>query len=134
MATARLTLDEVHDGVRTHDLQIQNIGPLNRDCRTKIHFLFTRWIIFLFSVLDVKSHQLPLFGHFCCRLAAQPDCFTQEACSGELSIYSRESEEDNPSWNNVWGRLQAFTLDLWKQRKYFEDGKPPCQSIVIDKV
>jgi len=33
MATARLSLDEVHDSIHTHDLQIENLGKsLSRSC------------------------------------------------------------------------------------------------------
>lgn len=51
MASARLTLDDAHDSIHTHDLVTVN------------H--------------ENKSHQLPLFGHFCCRLAVQPNCISQ---------------------------------------------------------
>lgn len=41
---------------------------------------------------------------------------------------------DDSVWSNFWGRLQAFKLDLWKQRKSFEDGQLPHRSIPVDKV
>jgi hypothetical protein len=28
MATARLSLDEVHDSIHTHDMQVENLGEL----------------------------------------------------------------------------------------------------------
>ena len=33
-------------------------------------------------ISENRHHQLPLFGNFCCRLAAQPDCATQERIAG----------------------------------------------------
>lgn len=53
MASARLNLEDANDSIHTHDLVTVN------------H--------------ENKSHQLPLFGHFCCRLAVQPNCISQVA-------------------------------------------------------
>lgn len=101
MATARLTLDEVHDGIHTHDMKLEN--------------------------LENRSHQLPLFGHFCCRLAAQPICVSQESYSGEISL--REKNH----WVLVWGQLQAFRLDMWARKSDWEQGREPLQSIAVDR-
>lgn len=46
------------------------------------------------------GEQLPLFGHFCCRLAAQPDCFMREVISSTTKDGGHAS-------------LQGFTLSLW---------------------
>ncbi|KAG8224331.1 hypothetical protein J437_LFUL004287 [Ladona fulva] len=127
MATARLSLMEVHDSIHTHDLTLENIGN--------------------------RSHQLPLFGHFCCRLAAQPDCISREVFSGPLQLLlTAEDQEreglggrgeerrrckdvagDRGSWFSVWGQLQAFHLDLWEKREDFEKAREPVRSITVDK-
>nr|CAD7580648.1 unnamed protein product [Timema californicum] len=72
---------------------------------------------------DNKSHQLPLFGHFCCRLAAQPDCVSQEVCAGTLECQGQ----------SYWGQLQAFRLDLWMARDHWEAGQDPLRSITVDR-
>nr|CAD7401166.1 unnamed protein product [Timema cristinae] len=97
MAMARLTLADVHDSIHTHDMKLENV--------------------------DNKSHQLPLFGHFCCRLAAQPDCISQEVCAGTLECQGQ--------W--YWGQLQAFRLDLWMARDHWEAGQDPLRSITVDR-
>ncbi|XP_066991671.1 rhotekin isoform X2 [Anabrus simplex] len=106
MATARLTLDDVHDSIRTHDLQVEN--------------------------MENRNHQLPLFGHFCCRLAAQPDCVSQESCSGDLNLLENEPGKER-SWTSMWGQLQAFRLDLWNKRDHWEQGQDPVRSIIVDR-
>ncbi|KAK7792094.1 hypothetical protein R5R35_010717 [Gryllus longicercus] len=105
MATARLSLDEVHDSIHTHDLQVEN--------------------------LENRSHQLPLFGHFCCRLAAQPDCISQEVCSGDILILDGENRAGQ--WSPVWAQLQAFRLDVWSKREDWEQGQDPLRSITVDR-
>ncbi|PSN40887.1 hypothetical protein C0J52_18879 [Blattella germanica] len=104
MATARLKLDDVHDSIHTHDLKVES--------------------------LENRNHQLPLFGHFCCRLAAQPDCVSQESCSGDLSVLDRDVGN---RWVSMWGQLQAFRLDLWAEREHWEQGQDPSKSIVVDR-
>lgn len=103
MASARLTLDDANDSIHTHDLVTVN------------H--------------ENKSHQLPLFGHFCCRLAVQPNCISQEIYSGDVSVHDRDTDK----WLNMWGQLQAFKLDLWEKQEYWEDGKLPAKSIIVDR-
>ncbi|GLV43728.1 hypothetical protein CBL_06948 [Carabus blaptoides fortunei] len=103
MASARLTLDDAHDSIHTNDLVIVN------------H--------------ENKSHQLPLFGHFCCRLAVQPNSVSQEVCSGEVSIHDRELDK----FVNQWAQLQAFKLDLWDKQEHWEKGKDPTKSITVDR-
>lgn len=132
MASAHLSLAEVHDSIHTHDLTLENIAN--------------------------RTHQLPLFGHFCCRLAAQPDCISKEVFSGPLQLLmTAEDQEreglsvlrgdkgrgdkdialasagDRGHWFGVWGQLQAFHLDLWEKREDFERAREPVRSITVDK-
>ncbi|KAF4518346.1 hypothetical protein B566_EDAN007073 [Ephemera danica] len=85
VASAQLSLAEVHDGVRTHDLQVHT--------------------------LENRSQELPLFGHFCCRLAAQPDCVQRESVAGEVSL----REGRGQPWSSVYATLQA-ELNLQETR------------------
>ncbi|KAG8247410.1 septin cytoskeleton organization [Homalodisca vitripennis] len=99
MASARLTLDDVHDNIHTYDLKLES--P------------------------EVRSHQLPLFGHFCCRIAAQPDCMGGEVAGGPLW-----------AWGDIqpaWARLQGFNLQLWASRETWLQGQPCLQSVPVDK-
>uniref|UniRef100_A0A1B6DHW7 PH domain-containing protein n=1 Tax=Clastoptera arizonana TaxID=38151 RepID=A0A1B6DHW7_9HEMI len=100
-ATARLTLNDINDSIHTHDLKLENT--------------------------ETRSHQLPLFGHFCCRLAAQPDCISQEVISGPLFV---------PQWScqeSAWAQLNAFTLNLWVDRESYFQGVEPVETIIVDK-
>lgn len=82
-------------------------------------------------ISENRSHQLPLFGHFCCRLAAQPDCVSQESCSGDLTVLDGGTGRQ---WVFMWGQLQAFRLDLWVKREHWEQGQDPVRSITVDRV
>ncbi|KAJ8876205.1 hypothetical protein PR048_024115 [Dryococelus australis] len=102
MATAQLTLNEVHDSIHTHDLKVECAEP--------------------------KSHQLPLFGHFCCRLAAQPECVSTESCSGDMWV------QEGGQWAGpMWAQLQAFRLDMWSGRADWEQGHEPLRTIPVDR-
>ncbi|XP_075223441.1 rhotekin-like isoform X2 [Lycorma delicatula] len=101
MASARLTLDDIHDSIRTHDLKLENT--------------------------EVRSHQLPLFGHFCCRLAAQPNCISQPVLSGPLTL--PHLLRPRPSW----AQLQAFTLHFWQDREAWLEAADPLTSIAVDR-
>lgn len=102
MASARLTLDDVHDGIRTHDLKLESPG--------------------------IRSHQLPLFGHFCCRLAAQPECVSREVLSGPLWVTHWSRQEP------AWAQLQAFTLHLFHDREGWLQGADPVETVQITRV
>jgi hypothetical protein len=82
-------------------------------------------------VSENRSHQLPLFGHFCCRLAAQLDCVSQESCSGDLTVLDGDA---GGQWVSMWGQLQAFRLDLWAKHKHWKQGQDPVRSIAVDRV
>lgn len=81
-------------------------------------------INYLFIDTENKHHALPLFGHFCCRLAAQPDCATKEIFTGNINL----------NGNNCWGRLQNFTLKTWESRKHSENDRNPTNTIPITRV
>ncbi|XP_026827360.1 rhotekin-2 isoform X2 [Ooceraea biroi] len=97
VARAKLTLDDTDDNIHTHDLVINNV--------------------------ENKYHSLPLFGHFCCRLAAQPECISKEACIGSVNIDGQ----------NYWARLQGFYLKIWESKKHAEEAQNPEHVIPVDK-
>ncbi|XP_047476468.1 rhotekin-like [Penaeus chinensis] len=84
VATAKLMLDNVSNNTATFDLNMENV--------------------------ENRANQLPLFGHFCCRLAAQPDCATQERIAGYAHV--AESEQQNP-----WCRLFGWQLEVWNSKE-----------------
>jgi len=77
---------------------------------------------FFFS--EHKHHSLPLFGHFCCRLAAQPDCISKEMGINNVKV-------DN---QDCWARLQGFYIKIWESKKHAEEGQNPEHVIPINKV
>ena len=74
--------------------------------------------------VENKHHALPLFGHFCCRLAAQPDCVNKEICIGNINLNGR----------NCWARLQGFEIRFWESRKLAEEDQSPAHTIPINRV
>ncbi|XP_066585985.1 rhotekin-like isoform X3 [Prorops nasuta] len=97
MASARLTLDDTDNNIHTHDLVI--------------------------SSLDNKQHSLPLFGHFCCRLAAQPECINKEICTGNVILNGK----------SYWARLRGFTIQAWESKKLANEEHDPVQKIPINR-
>lgn len=61
VARGTLRLQDVDDCVRTFDLQLEE-AP------------------------EGSTSELPLFGHYCCRLAALPHCLVQSVVTGYLSL------------------------------------------------
>lgn len=74
---------------------------------------------------------LPLFGHFCCRLAVQPDSFEVAAITEELA--GLEAPAHNCNLSSCYARLQAFRLDVWDSEKAFNNGLEVKRSIAINR-
>ncbi|KFM72561.1 Rhotekin-2, partial [Stegodyphus mimosarum] len=60
---------------------------------------------------EKNSHQLPLFGHFCCRLAVQPACMTDEMHSGYLSLVQQIGNITGS--RRMLCSLKNFSLSMW---------------------
>ncbi|XP_041442155.1 rhotekin-like [Xenopus laevis] len=103
LAHTRLTLADVQDGFRTHDLTI--------------------------SGTDESSGWLPLYGSVCCRLTAQPDCMNQEMMSGFLQIQAREQH----SWERVFCALRGCRLLCFRQRNKVDSAAEPELTISVNK-
>ncbi|XP_042224235.1 rhotekin-like isoform X2 [Homarus americanus] len=84
VATAKLSLDNVSNNTATFDLAMENI--------------------------ENQVSQLPLFGHFCCRLAAQPDCSTQERIAGYAHVQESEHQQS-------WCRVSGWQLEVWGSKE-----------------
>ncbi|KAF7490122.1 Rhotekin-2 [Sarcoptes scabiei] len=61
-----------------------------------------------------KNLQLPLFGHYCCRLAVQPECLLKDYHSDILRMHSPESDM-------FWAVLSKFRLNLWRIKTELQD-------------
>lgn len=112
VATVTLALDEVHDSVKSHDLVLEN--------------------------LENPCHQLPLFDHFCCRLAAEPECLSMEQTASVTLKYpstnksGKSSKSDPPP---VFAALGGFNLALWKKKEHRQDkNRSPLLSVSLGQV
>ena len=107
-----LGLDEVHDSVKSHDLVLEN--------------------------LENPCHQLPLFDHFCCRLAAEPECLSMEQTASVTLKYpstnksGKSSKSDPPP---ALAALGGFNLSFWKKKEHRQDkNRSPLLSVSLGQV
>ncbi|XP_050049012.2 rhotekin-2-like isoform X1 [Dermacentor andersoni] len=79
--------------------------------------------------LENPQLQLPLFGHFCCKLAVVPDCTHEEQLSGYLGVVQLANGVSGR--RRLWCVLKNFQLCLWTSP---EDARhlPPVLSIPIN--
>jgi len=113
IATATLCLGETSDLPHTHDLQL--ISNTSNFPSNNIN-----------NNSNQLNNKLPLFGHFCCRLAIQPDFMKANYFAGNLQmIFPR-----NGQLFDGYARLQAFKISLWNDQRSFENGD--CASYAID--
>ncbi|XP_055373058.1 rhotekin-like isoform X2 [Condylostylus longicornis] len=106
IATAHLTLAEASDTAHTHDLCL---NPNN-------------------ATVNI-SNKLPLFGHFCCRLAIQPDFYEQSTINGEICLLQKEPTRPIQGY----ARLQAFRVEIWDDEKAFQGSYQPRRSVGITR-
>nr|XP_034193746.1 rhotekin-2-like [Osmia lignaria] len=97
-AYANMTLDDTDGNVRSHDLTLNN-------------------------KLGNKAHTLPLFGHFCCRLAIQPNFIDKETLDGFVIVNNRR----------YWARLRGFQIESWKSKKLVEKLEKPTCTICVNR-
>ncbi|KAG7201016.1 hypothetical protein KM043_003369 [Ampulex compressa] len=97
VARARLSLADTDNDVHTHDLVINNF--------------------------ENKHQALPVFGHFCCRLAAQPNCLDKEICAGHVHLNGQP----------FWACLQNFHVKAWESKKFSEEQQEPMCAIPLNK-
>lgn len=87
IAHATLRLADVNDGIKPHDLVLEST--------------------------DRPFHHVPLFGHFCCRLAAQPDFLVEEELCFDLATVTGNGQCDI-SGQTLWVSLKGTTVTVWK--------------------
>ncbi|XP_053727173.1 rhotekin isoform X2 [Synchiropus splendidus] len=105
LAHTTLNLSHVQDSFRTHDLSISGNA-------------------------EDSSYWLPLYGSMCCRLAAQPQCMTQQMMSGCLKV---TLGNDTHSWTKVFAALKGTSLSCYHQQADVEAGVEPAFTIAINK-
>lgn len=96
-ASAKLTIEETDNDVRTHDLVINHVE--NKHC------------------------MLPLFGHFCCRLAVEPQCVNSDIHTGTIGINGKK----------YWACLRNFCLKTWPSKELADDEENVIHTIPIDE-
>ncbi|XP_077992954.1 rhotekin-like [Glandiceps talaboti] len=100
VATAKLNIEDVDSSIKTHDLVLENTE------NTPVH--------------------LPLFGHFCCRLGAQPECMVQDIVSGFLNF------QGAADWTRKWCVLNQSKLQCWANQS--DSGiRKPDSTITVTK-
>ncbi|XP_041096321.1 rhotekin-like isoform X1 [Polyodon spathula] len=105
LAHTTLTLTNVQDSFRTHDLTISG----NEEC----------------------SFWLPLYGSVCCRLAAQPLCMTQQMMAGCLKF--KQQVGDHPNWTKIYAVLKGTNLFCYNRAEDVEAKVEPAFTIAINK-
>ncbi len=81
---------------------------------------------------NLNPHLLPVFGHFCFRLAALPYCCEEEVLSGPLSL-ARPSDENPRQTQTVFASLLNWRLRLWTSREQRDSARAPFDSIAVDR-
>uniref|UniRef100_A0A0B7AYF4 PH domain-containing protein n=1 Tax=Arion vulgaris TaxID=1028688 RepID=A0A0B7AYF4_9EUPU len=96
VAKGSLCLSDVDNSVRTFDLNLETNA-------------------------DGQVHELPLFGHYCCRLAALPHCLVQATVTGFLNV---QEDDDLSKWKRYWCCLKNLQLACWSSPDDVEVTQP----------
>ncbi|XP_051883809.1 rhotekin-2 isoform X2 [Pristis pectinata] len=105
LAEATLNLDDTENGFRTHSLTI--VGN------------------------EEASFWLPLYGHVCCRLVAQPECMTKDMIAGYLNL--QQNVGGLPNWTRLYCVLKSGYLMAYYSPEEIEARVDPALNIAIDK-
>ncbi len=79
--------------------------------------------------LDGAS-ELPLWGNFCARLAAQPRCLVEDTVAGYLHVQPESCEE----WQHLYCVLRNLQLSCWTSQEEHTSQSQPNITIPITKV
>ncbi|KAJ8025607.1 Rhotekin-2 [Holothuria leucospilota] len=82
---ANLSLSDASDVIKIHSLSLEGEGE--------------------------QHNQVPLFNHFCCRLAVQPQSVLQDAVTGYLLV--KEKALGVSDFQRLWCRLRSGRLQCW---------------------
>lgn len=123
IASATLTIDEASDLPHTHDLNISSSAASPAAGHHQSHTVSPN------APACSAAASLPLFGHFCCRLAVQPDAVELPALSGPLTVHAKGPTR--PVEGHA--RLQAFRLELWDSAEACAQNVLPRRSIEVTR-
>ncbi|XP_062430816.1 rhotekin isoform X2 [Rhea pennata] len=104
LAHAVLSLAEVQDGFRTHDLAV--------------------------ACSEESSFWLPLYGSMCCRLAAQPRCMAAQVMCGFLRL---QQAGEPQSWARLYCVLRGTNLFCYRRPQDAEAEVEPALTIAVNK-
>lgn len=96
VATGTMELTDVGEFVNTFDLHME-------------------------TVPDGTHCELPLFGHYCCRLAAVPHCLVQPAVTGYLNV---QEDDDLSMWKRYYCILKNLHMSCWPSPEDVEVTEP----------
>lgn len=108
VATATLSLDACGEDTGTHDLYVEN----DLDAGGGDHWSENK------VTTGGGGYGLPLFGQFCCRLAALPYCCEEEVLSGPLCLKGKSGK----AAHSLWGSLFDWKLSLWTDKNFLDSG------------
>lgn len=115
IASATLTLSEASDLPHTHDLQLisshTNYASNNNNNN------------------QTNNNKLPLFGHFCCRLAVQPDFLSTSYLASDIQLLHPHDDQ----LFSGYARLQAFQISCWDSLEAFEAKSVPAYAIDVTR-
>ncbi|XP_063435413.1 rhotekin-like isoform X3 [Mytilus trossulus] len=97
VAQGTMTLLGVNDSVGTFDLVVEPVSDSNSSC------------------------ELPLFGHYCCRIVAQPLSLINPVHTGYLNL---QEDDDLAKWRRYWCVLKNLKLDFWSSSDDVEVTEP----------
>ncbi|CAG2202115.1 unnamed protein product [Mytilus edulis] len=97
VAQGTMTLLGVNDSVGTFDLVVEPVSDSNSSC------------------------ELPLFGHYCCRIVAQPLSLINPVHVGYLNL---QEDDDLAKWKRYWCVLKNLKLDFWSSSDDVEVTEP----------
>ncbi|GAB6023188.1 hypothetical protein CHUAL_008011 [Chamberlinius hualienensis] len=103
VARATLRLDDAEDCITTHDLVIENN--------------------------ENRFNQLPLFGHFCCRLATQPEFLVDDGMSGSI-MYQKDLDQNA---QRFWSSRRGLQISFWNSAEAANCGRTSAFTITLSK-
>ncbi len=87
--------------------------------------------LFICDIYTDGASELPLWGSFCARLAAQPKCLVEDTVAGYLHVQPESCEE----WQHLYCVLRNLQLTCWNsQEDHQQSQSQPHITIPITKV
>ncbi len=131
VASANLTLEHCSESVSTCDLYLEDPSSIPTPYSASASGSSTD-----LSEGGGKPNPniVPLFGHFCFRLAALPYCCEEEVIAGELHLVRGEQKgQKEPKTQAVWASLMNWGLRLWTDRSQAEAARAPFDTVPVDR-